>query len=113
MDRRNFLAFIPALSAIPIIGQNAERDKDKIIIYPEEAMPKQSVWNTIHNEIPKDISKAGGDPFVVCVYHKGKQFAYGYVKHLELRYGGQMPDVSIEAELFREPNQVLSFECNR
>lgn len=37
MDRRNFLALIPAISSIPIIGSNIVKKKDVIEIYqPEE-----------------------------------------------------------------------------
>jgi hypothetical protein len=39
MNRRNFLAFIPALSAIPIVGKHLEQDKEKIVIYqPEDVL---------------------------------------------------------------------------
>lgn len=39
MNRRNFLAFIPALSAVPIVGKHLETDKDKIVIYkPEDVL---------------------------------------------------------------------------
>ena len=36
MNRRNFLAIIPAISSIPIIGNAFEKDKEKIVIYQPE-----------------------------------------------------------------------------
>lgn len=36
MNRRNFLAIIPAISSIPIVGKAFEQDKEKIVIYQPE-----------------------------------------------------------------------------
>lgn len=36
MDRRNFLALIPSISAIPFIGKNIEKTSEKIVIYQPE-----------------------------------------------------------------------------
>lgn len=110
MDRRNFLAFIPALSAIPLVGQKAEQDKDKIIIYPEGSMPNPSLM--------KEVQKAALSPngFYVHLYHQGQIYATGWASELEFRHGwnanqGIIPDVDIKAKLFRlEGSPQLTFE---
>src|SRR5687768_4277105 len=93
MDRRNFLAIIPALSAIPIIGQHVEKEKDKIIIYPEGSIP-----GTIKDNESFTIE------FQVAVYHKGKLFATGFPKEMEfITRTSKSPwkDFSMTAELFK------------
>jgi hypothetical protein len=45
MNRRNFFAFIPALSAIPLLGKEIIQDKEKVTIFSPEPIPIQTEPN--------------------------------------------------------------------
>lgn len=73
MDRRNFLAIIPSLSAVPFIGKDIVKEKDKIILY---------------NPTPKIIQSVPMDWDIrdlrAKLYLNGQEIAEAYVVHLEV-----------------------------
>lgn len=70
MDRRNFLAFIPAISAIPFIGKNIEKTESGIFITKPEPITTNAAW------IPSDINPMR---LQVRLYHDEQQVGQAYI----------------------------------
>lgn len=75
MDRKNFLAFIPAISAIPLIGKDIVQKPDKIEIYqPEELQRYESA-----NFGGFDLSKCR-----LQIVQDGKVLASGWLNEMTI-----------------------------
>lgn len=81
MDRRNFLAFIPSLSAIPLIGKEIVQEKERIsIIKPEPIKISQP-------DVPlRDLDLFDCE---LKLIHKpsGRQIATGYLRSITIDAG--------------------------
>lgn len=94
INRRNFLALIPSLSAIPLIGKDIIQDKEKItIIKPEPIRIEQPSLTSF------DMRRCR----VQVVYDDGQVLGEGYLTQMSMEhslYGYRSIEISAQLQNF-------------
>jgi hypothetical protein len=106
INRRNFLALIPSLSAIPLLGKDIIQDEEKItIIKPEPIITQPPTIQSVHDE-GFDFTKLD-----LRVFYKGQEIGRAHITSLSI----EAPFIDRNAEIkgIREINiEAKAYEFN-